>query len=84
MTPIFVKPQVPHGPADGNWPNRPVNISLCTYIIKTTYETPLKIRLPSDRKISQLKFVGCDMSWYFSSDEERDQEYDRLMERFAV
>jgi hypothetical protein len=84
VTAIFVKPLVPHGPKDGNWPNRPVNISMCSYIVKTIYETPLKIRLPKDGKIPQLKFVGCDMSWWFSSEEERDREYDRLMERFAA
>lgn len=54
--------------------NKAVNLSICKSITKARIHW-----YPDNTGIPSLKFDGCDVEWGFSSDSQRDKEYDRIM-----
>jgi hypothetical protein len=72
---LFVTPpeqeiQYVRGEIINNWP---VNLELCTELVK------IRVRwYPDNRGLPGIKFNGCDSEWAFTSEEERDQVFNSL------
>lgn len=55
--------------------NPPVNLTLCTTLIKTKVKW-----YPDNKGIPAIKFKGCDTTWVFVTEERRDREIKRIIE----
>jgi hypothetical protein len=72
--PLFVKCSVDVYISHGDtYYNVPTNLLLCKSIEKVNRKT-------STGCDYYIKFVGCDVTWRFETEKERDVEYKRLME----
>lgn len=59
--------------------NYPVNLSLCKHIAKDMFnQYPDNIGMPT------IKFVGCDCFWIYNKEEDRNEDFDRIVRIFQV
>ena len=54
-----------------NWP---INLSLCMHIQKDKYSIyPDNVGRPA------IKFIGCELSWIYNTEKDRDEDFDRIV-----
>ena len=58
-----------------NWP---VNLSLCMHIQKDRYSIyPDNVGKPA------IEFIGCELTWIYNTEKERDEDFDRILRIFS-
>ena len=55
--------------------NDPVNLAYCKRIRKSTYNW-----YPDNDGLPTIEFKGCGARWVFDSTEDRDKEFDRVLQ----
>ena len=79
-TPVFVVPSVEKSPTGSL--NHPINIAHCTCLHKDSF-------LATKLNIYSIRFEGCvddnnqPHGWGYSTEQERDADYDRILKAFA-
>lgn len=77
MKPYFVAPAAEVVRYRGrNVMNHPVNLSLCQSLQKARYA-----HYPDNVGIPSIKFIGCDVEWVYSEEEQRHADFERLISR---
>lgn len=56
--------------------NHPVNIELCTSLKKVEEHSGYGDTYPS------IKFEGCNITWYFNTEKDRDKNLQILLDKF--
>lgn len=76
--PKFIQSKKPSCRIGRDWhDNDPVNIRLCQSLIK------LEQSLYYGGTIFKIYFKGCDTTWHFTEQHERDQEFERILNEYS-